>query len=178
MTDQIQAAAEYLSRTESSLSDAIAVEDGARSEVSDLEAKIAAVQSRKSQIRADLATGALTEAQAGGMFQIASADEGDLVEMLASADAQLDTAIAEKQKANMTCERARQALMQAERRQVFDELTVRVAQIDAALMAAVAELVVLGGALGLNGGLASVWRPSDALQNAIIHRIPPRRVPS
>ena len=176
MTDQIEFAAAALAQAEQGVHDAQAIEDGARCELSDVEAKLAAVTARKSNIRADLAAGTLSEAQAGGLFQIASADEVDLAEIRHTAADQLEAAVAATQNAQAARNLAIGALRQAEIRVQFDTLSGHAARLELELTNAVAELHALGRALGLPQSLSAAWRPSTPLRSAIILGIPPAKV--
>jgi hypothetical protein len=176
MTDYISAAAADLARAEDALNTAQVVEGGVRSEVSDVEAKLADIRARKMKIRADLDAGTLTDAQAGGLYQIASADESDLAEILRTATDQLAAAVAVTREAMAARDRAQRDLQHAEYRCAFDALTQRAATIEATLVGAVGELVALAGVLGLPRHLSSAWRPSAALRAAIMFGTPPQRV--
>ena len=174
MTDQINAAAAVLAHAEQVVQDAQVVEDGARAEVSDVDAKIAAIKARKVKIRADLEAGTLTDAQAGGLFQIAAADEQDLADILRGATERLGSAIAATREALAIRDRAVVGLEMAERRLKFDALANHVGIVEQTLTSAVAELFALGSSLGMPRVLSAVWRPSAALRNAITLGLPPQ----
>jgi len=174
VTSQIEFAAAALSQAEQALHDVQDVEDGSRANVSDVEAKLAAVKARKVKIRADLDAGTLTEAQAGGLFQIAGADEQDLADILRGATERLGSAIAATREALAIRDRAVVGLEMAERRLKFDALANHVGIVEQTLTSALAELFALGSSLGMPRVLSAVWRPSAALRNAITLGLPPQ----
>lgn len=175
MTDHIKAAAASLAQAEQLLHEAQASEAQAKSAVSDIEAKLDAVQRRKVKIRADHDSETVSEAQAGGLFQIAAADESDLTDMQRAATERHGATIAATREAQTERDRAVNALEQAERRQAFEALSTHVAMIEQTLTNAVAELFTIGSTLGMPRALSSVWRPSASLRNAIALGVPPQK---
>lgn len=176
MTDHIKAAAVALAQADHLLQEAHATEAQAKTAVSDIESKLEAVQRRKVKIRADLDAETVSEAQAGGLFQIAAADESDLSDMKRAATEHHGAAIAATREAQAERDRAFNALEQAERRQSFEALSAHVATIEQTLTDAVAELFAMGSALGMPRALSSVWRPTAPLRNAIALGVPPQKV--
>jgi hypothetical protein len=177
MTDHIKAAAVALAQAEQLLQEANATEAQAKTAVSDIESKLEAVQRRKVKIRSDLDAETVSEAQAGGLFQIAAADESDLSDMKRAATERHGAAIAATREALTNRDHAFNALGQAERRQSFEALSAHVVSIEQTLTNAVAELFAMGSALGMPRALSSVWRPSAALRNAIALGVPPQKAP-
>lgn len=178
MFSQIEIAAATLAESEQFLQEAKVVEAGSRLALSDIEAKIGAVRSRKAKIRSDLEAGAITEAQAGGLFQIACADETDLGDIIRTASEQLARAVAVTRDVQTGRDRAIRELERAERQQTFDTLAVRVAAIEETFTNALGELYALGAVLGLPRALSAVWRPSEQLHRAVAWGVPPTKVPS
>lgn len=175
MTDHIKAAALALAQAEQLLQEAQTTEAQAKNTVSDIVQKLEAVQRRKVKIRADFDAETVSEAQAGGLFQIAAADESDLSDMKRAATEHHGAAIAATREAQAERDRAFNALEQAERRQSFEALSAHVATVEQTLTNAVAELFAMGNALGMPRALSSVWRPSAPLRNAIALGVPPQK---
>lgn len=175
MTDLIKSAALVLAQAQRSLAEARTQQEQAKSAVTNALERATEVRRRMDQIRADREAGKITEAQAGGLFQIAAADEQDLLLIHRSATERHNEAIAATAAAQGDCDRAATAIEQLERRQSFDALAARVSELDKALINAVAELFEMGGTLGMPRALSSVWRPSTTLRNAVALGVPPQK---
>lgn len=162
-----------LALAEQHLSTAQAAEDQERAAVSAIDTRIAEVEQRKSKIRADLESGKIDDQVAGGLFQLATADEKDLSEIKAEAVERLAEASERRQQAQNAASQAQHALDQAERQQAFDALAAHARRIEEALVGTVAELFALGQAIGKPYQLSASWTPGEVLRRAVMLGVPP-----
>ena len=179
MNDQhrqlIASAARMLANAEDFLDDERAVEEAALAEVREIEERIKAVDERIAEVRRQVQAGALTDVAAGGAYALAQADRTDLEAILADASGAFKAAAEKRQSADMRVAHARQNLTQIEGQIRFEALERHAAELDAALCKAVGELFRQGTrALGKPQQLSASWRPSMALNSAIINGVAPK----
>lgn len=174
-TEHIKSAAHSVAEAETHVAEATAAHAAAVAHADEIRIRIQVIRDHRAVIRADLAAGKLTAKEAGGLTSIAADDEADLIEIFKDAEAAVNAAANAVAESNNVHGAAINALEQSATRAEFDALAAHVSSLEKLLSDAVGELFGLGMTLGLPRSLSSVWRPSQALQRAIIQQVPPPR---
>jgi hypothetical protein len=172
MTDpNIEHAAAHVAQAEEQLRSAHQRHQEAMAEVATLEGRLQAVAERREKIRTDLASGALSDREAGGLTALADEDAHDLQQLLAEAKARAAAAVPDAEQRAVGL--AQESLNRIEREVEFSSLHGRVMQIETAFLQALGALHEKGLALGRGRALSGVYQPSDEMRRALFHGVPP-----
>lgn len=170
----IERAARELAQAEADLQDAQQRHEAAQAEVAAVQTRLDAISARRTQIRADLAAGALDDLQAGGLLALADEDAADLRQLLADAQARAAAAspVAEQNALSL----ATTALDRAGREIAFQALHGRVVDLEQAFLSALAALYEQGQSLGRGRSLSGIYRTSEEMRRVLVHNAPPAGV--
>jgi hypothetical protein len=171
MNEAIEHAAEVLARAEEELQAAHHRHQGTMAEVATLEGRLQAVAERREKVRADLASGALSDREAGGLTALLDEDALDLQQLLAEAKARAAAAAPDAEQRAVGL--AQEGLARIKREVEFSALHGRVMQIETAFLQALGALHERGLALGRGRALSGVYQPSDEMRRALFHGVPP-----
>ena len=165
MTTAIERAAGFLADAKTQLLEAEAIQDAARAKATAIRAKISdAENARGLLVRRRQADGANDRDAAE--FAVLSADLDLLREMLIDAQDALKAATTDQQQAIVAT--AERDFNSVSHRAEFDALQAKAAEIDALYVRCIAELFALGKAHMSCVTLSAAWRPSSALQQAVV----------
>lgn len=114
-------------------------------------------------VRADLAAGRLTTAEAGGAVYLLSLDQADLGQQLAQAEAATTAAQAVLQATTAGLALARENWVKAEAQAQAELLAIEVTAMEQQLNAAIGRLHQLGLKAGKSNRLGDSWRPTPEL---------------
>lgn len=171
MNEAIEFSARQLAQAEEALQAAHQRHQEATAEVGMLEERLQAVTARRERIRVDLASGSLSDREAGGLLAAVDEDLADLHRLVDEARARATAAVpaAEQRAFDM----ARLAVERIGRENLFAALLGRVLELERAFLAALGALCQQGEALGRGRYVSSVFVPSETLRRALWSNVPP-----
>lgn len=170
----IEAFALQLATIEQDLQDATRKAEAAAAETRGLQERLDTVLARREEVKGALDNGSLEPRAAGGLLADADEDARDLQALIAEATNRQAGADAVVASAQARHDQASAGLAKAEAGEKYRHLEIKAATLDSLLMSCVAELATMGRAAGRGNDLASLWRPSDRLRQAIQLRVVPQ----
>ena len=171
MNEVIGHAAQQLAEAEALLQEAHQRHQEALTMVAELESRLRAVSGRRQIIRADLAAGALTAREAGGLLAAADEDLADLRRLLDEARSRAAAAVPVDEERAVGL--AREAVERFGRETLYAALRARVLELETAFLAALGALCQQGEALGRGRYVSSVFVPGETLRRALWSNVPP-----
>ncbi len=174
MTDTIAPFAAVLAAAEQTHAERAKEATEAQEATDALRTRANAVAARREAVKADLGADKLDARAAGALLALADEDAADLQKLISESEARQTAAETAQADAQSNLDRAREQLAKAEAAERFNLLTARAAELDRVLMNCVVELAAMGRAAGKGNDLASLWRPSERMRQAILLRAVPR----
>lgn len=175
-TIDLKTAAERVARAEQALADAEGRRTVAAAKVAQLRERLAAVASRRAQIRADLDAGKLDDREAGGLLALVGEDEADLRELVERAGAEEAAAAPVREQQDLSAAQAalRQVVGVAKVESYRDHLR----KLDEAVVATLGAVGPVLREAGQPVDLRSIWQPSNHIFRAVAQKVlPPPSAP-